>query len=91
MSVNERLTMRQQCELAAQKAICILGCIKRSMTSRSRKVILPLYSALVRLHLEYLSHSGAPTQEGCQDVEAGPEEDHKEVQLCWSTFPRRTG
>jgi len=46
--VDNMLTMSQHCVLAAKEANGILGCIKRSVASRSREILLPLYTALVR-------------------------------------------
>ncbi|GAB0180720.1 hypothetical protein GRJ2_000537300 [Grus japonensis] len=57
---DEKLNMSWQCALAAQKASHVLGCIKRGVTSRLREVTLPLYSTLVRPHLQYCNQLWGP-------------------------------
>ncbi|GAB0179308.1 hypothetical protein GRJ2_000396100 [Grus japonensis] len=78
--IDEKLNMSQQCELA-QKANRVLGCIKRTVTSRSREVILPLCSALVSIPPGVLRPAlGAPVQERHGAVGVSPEEGHEDDQ-----------
>ncbi|XP_058657367.1 triadin isoform X16 [Ammospiza caudacuta] len=60
LPVHENLDMTQQCVLEVKKAVCILGCIKSSVASTSKEVILSLYSALVRPQLEYCVQDWEP-------------------------------
>ena len=58
--MDGKLDTSKKCAPSAQKVNHTLGCIKRSVASRVREVILSISSALVRPHLEYCIQMWSP-------------------------------
>ena len=57
---DDRVTRSQQRALGAKKGNGILGCMRRSVGSTAREVLLPLCSALGRPHLQCWVQFWAP-------------------------------
>ena len=87
MLVDNKLTMSQQRALVAKKASGILGCIKRSVASRSRKVLLPL----VRPHLEYCIQFWAPHFKKDEELLKRVQRRATKMRRDWSISPTRKG
>ena len=51
--MNDNMKVSEQCRIAASNGNQVLGLIRRNITCKEKSLILPLYKAIVRRHLEY--------------------------------------
>jgi len=76
--VETKLNASHECVLVAKQANGILGCTRQSIASRSREVILPLCSALVRPDLDcWIQLWAAPVKERHEYIGKSPVKGHK--------------
>ena len=58
---NANMKISEQCRIAASiKGNQVLGMIRRNITYQAKFMIIPLYKAIVRPHLEYCIHAWNP-------------------------------
>ena len=53
VSKDFKMSWSKQCIEASKIANRMLGYIRKSITSKSKEIVLPLYRGMVRPHLEY--------------------------------------
>ncbi len=51
--MNANMKVSEQCRIAASEGNQVLGMIRRNITYDENSLIVPLYKAIVRPHLEY--------------------------------------
>lgn len=60
MWVDHTMTTSHRCDTAVKKANAILGCSRRCISHRDKEVVMTLYKALVRSHVEYCVQFWSP-------------------------------
>ena len=58
--INKNEKYSEQCLMAAKKAICVLGMIKRNIKCKNAAIIMRLYKSLVRPRLKYCVQAWSP-------------------------------
>ena len=60
VTISADMKVSEQCGIAASKGNQILVLIRRNITYKGKKLIIPLYKAIVRPHLEYCIQAWRP-------------------------------
>ena len=60
VTISADMKVSEQCGFAASKGNQILGLIRRNITCKGKKLIIPLYKAIVRPHFEYCIQARRP-------------------------------
>ena len=58
--MNANMKVSEQCRIAASTGTQVLGMIRRNITYQENGLIVPLYKAIVRPHLEYCIQPWSP-------------------------------
>ncbi len=60
VTMNANMIVSEQCRIAASKGNQVLGMIRRNITYKDNSLIIPLYKAIVRPHLQYCIQTWSP-------------------------------
>ena len=60
ITISTDMKVSDKCGIAAPKGNQILGLIRKNITYKEKKLIIPLYKAIVRPHLEYCIQAWIP-------------------------------
>ena len=60
VTMNANMKVSEQCRIVASKGNQVLGMIRRNITYKDKSLIVPLYKAIVRPHLEYCIQAWSP-------------------------------